>query len=131
MQRSRNFSIKSKITADLFILALIIILTQSFFFYNTHIISGINTIILCSSLGIWFFAARTSGLYDDFRGKPFSYEWVAFLKSFILYALLTTCFLFLFFNDYPFNRRHLVLHCLLVFVLLPVQKVIIRVLIKK
>lgn len=131
MQRSNKFSIRLMIAADVAILALIILFIQSIYFDKSQTFSVTNVIILFFSLGIWIYASRFAGLYADFRDKPFSYEWIAFLKALIFYGVLATCFLFLFFKDHPYNRRHLVLHCSLLFILIPIQKLIIRVILKR
>lgn len=131
MQRVNYFSAKTKIIADLCVLALIILTLQNIFFKSAQFLSSTNIFILFICLGIWIFSARTSGLYNDFREKPFSYEWIAFLKSLVLYGLLVSFLLLFFFKDHLYSRRLLVLHCSLIFIMIPVQKVIIRIILKK
>jgi putative colanic acid biosysnthesis UDP-glucose lipid carrier transferase len=131
MQKVYHFSIRSKIIADLAVLASIILILQSIYFSDTQFLSSTNISILFFSLGIWLFSARTSGLYNDFREKPFSIEWIAFLKSLVLYGLLVSFLLLFFYKDHLYNRPLIVLHCSLIFVLIPVQKVIIRIALKK
>lgn len=131
MLNTSHFLIRTKIVVDAIMLASIIAVAQSVFFDDRELFSSVNAVILFINLLTWFFSARVFRLYADYKDAQFSYEWIAFLKTCILYSLLTTCILFLFFKNHPFNRRFLALHCSLVFVLIPLQKVIIRIIVKK
>ena len=125
-------SARAKIIADLLLLALIILSIQDrLVLPDAKLFSSTNLLIIFFSLGCWFFSARSMGLYKDFRTIPFSFEWIVFLKALVLYSLLVSFIFFQFLKEYPFNRTHLVLHCALIFILLPVQKLVIRLALKR
>jgi putative colanic acid biosysnthesis UDP-glucose lipid carrier transferase len=131
MQRSSRLSIRTKVTADLLMLALIIFFVEGSLIDNNGILSNSNLIVFFTSLTCWWLSGRASGLYEDFRDKSFSIEWVVFLKALALYTLLTSFIFFQFFKQGPFNGQHLLIHSFLIFVLFPCQKLAIRMAYKK
>ncbi len=132
MQKSYNLTTRVKIISDFLILALIIIFIQHSLIDNgDSFFSNTQLVIVLVSLVAWFYPARSFGLYEDFREKPFSQEWIAFLKTLALYSLLVSFIFFQFLNKYPYSRSHIVFHCSLIFILLPVQKLVIRLALKK
>ena len=117
MLKAYNLSTRLRIIADIIILTLIIIITQRWLINdNGTFVSDTQLVIIIGSLGLWFFSARTFGLYEDFREIPFSQEWIVFLKTQVLYALLVSFMFFSFFNQYPYSRSHILIHCSLIFV---------------
>lgn len=134
MQRSSRFSIRTKLIADLLLLVLILIFVESNFIDTdsaSSYLSNSSLIVLFASLACWLFSARASGLYQDYRDKSFSIEWVVFLKSLVLYTLLTSFVFFQLFKQVPFNGQHLLIHSVLIFVTFPFQKLAIRIASKK
>lgn len=132
MQRSSRFSIRTKAIADLLLLAMIIAFVESNFIHDGSVLLSSTSLTICfASLICWLLSARVLGLYNDFRDKSFSIEWVVFLKSLGLYTLLTSFIFFQFFNQGPFNGQHLLLHSFLIFILFPCQKLAIRIAFKK
>ncbi|MEI6947313.1 undecaprenyl-phosphate glucose phosphotransferase [Paraflavisolibacter sp. H34] len=132
MRKLPLISVRARILCDLLALSLCILATQRFLFKDYGgLLANHNMLILMTGLGCWLFSARTSGLYNDFREKPFSFEWIVFLKAFVLYSLLITCILFLFFHEYLFSRRLVIFHCSLLFVLVPFQKLFFRMALKR
>jgi putative colanic acid biosynthesis UDP-glucose lipid carrier transferase len=63
--------------------------------------------------------------------KPFSIEWVIFLKSFGIYVLLSSFILFQLYKRFSFQQQYFLLQCSFLFVLLPVQKLAIRLIFKR
>src|SRR5215204_999432 len=123
LMRILNFGSKTKIIADLTLLSIILSGTQSLFSSSGYIFFETqNALILLICLTCWFLAANALGLYNDFRSKPFSSEWVVFLKTLILYTLVVSFIFFLFFGKLPYIRYVLSVHCALIFVFVPVQK---------
>ena len=132
MQRVLNFGSKPRTIADLILLFILLITVQRTYAADNYLFfDGAALGILLTSLSCWYISGRTLGLYSDYREKPFSTEWVAFLKTFITYSLVVSFIFFLFFKDYYNIRRILYMHCALVFFLFPIQKLIIRVALKK
>lgn len=132
MQKVFSFSIRGKVIADLLLLALIDVVVQSDLFKGGNLtFTNANFIALLISLLTWFFSARALGLYEDFRVKPFSIEWVVFLRSLVLYTLVISFISFQLLNYTPAGHWDLLLHCFLIFVLLPAQKIALRIAFKK
>ncbi|HLO80511.1 MAG TPA: undecaprenyl-phosphate glucose phosphotransferase [Chitinophagaceae bacterium] len=132
MKSINNLSTRVKIIADLVIIALIVALVQNWLIVNEgHFLTNSKLAIVLASLATWFFCARVFGLYEDFREIPFSQEWIVFCKTFVLYSLLISFVFFAFLIKHPFSRSHIVMHCSLMFVTLPVQKLAIRILFKR
>lgn len=131
MQRVLNFGSRLRTVADLTLLTALLIFVQYYYstdefrFFDSTTFGIISTCLLC-----WFITARTVGLYSDYRERPFSSELVAFVKTFIIYSLVVSFIFFLFFKDYFFIRRILYVHCSVVFVFFPVQKLCIRLALK-
>jgi putative colanic acid biosynthesis UDP-glucose lipid carrier transferase len=132
MQRIYNPSIRAKITADLLLLVLItLIVSVRFRPSETDLFSSANLVIMFSSLVCWFISARAMGLYKDFRAISFSFEWIVFLKTLIIYSLLNSFIFSQVLKEYRFELSQLIFECALMFVILPVQKLIIRVIFKR
>lgn len=132
MQKVYDLSTRIKIISDLLILALIISFIQNSLIDDAaSFFSSTKLVIVFVSLVAWFYPARAMGLYEDFRDRPFSQEWIAFLKTLALYSLVISFIFFQFLNKYPYSRSHIVFHCSLIFILLPVQKLLIRLALKK
>ena len=95
MLKAYNLSTRLRIIADIIILTLIIVITQNWLINaDGGLVSDTQLVIIIGSLGLWFFAARTFGLYEDFREIPFSQEWIVFLKTQVLYSLLVSFMFF-------------------------------------
>lgn len=132
MQRAYNPSIRIKITADLLLLALIILSIQKFYQPSElQLFSSTNLLMGVCSLGCWFISARAIGLYKDFRAISFSYEWVVFLKTLIIYSLITSFVFTQVLKEYPFELFQLILQSSIIFIVLPIQKLGIRLIFKK
>lgn len=131
MQRINNPSTRVKITADFVFLGLIIFLIQIRFFPETEIFSSSRLIVIFFSLGCWFISGRAMGLYKDFRAIPFSYEWTVFLKTLIIYSLLVSFIFSQIIKDYPFELSQLIFQFGLIFIVIPIQKLVIRVIFKR
>jgi putative colanic acid biosynthesis UDP-glucose lipid carrier transferase len=133
MLRESSFLIRAKVIIDLLLLSAILLFLQSGLTNLTGSLSSTQTIL---SIGLctlsWLFIGRAIGLYVDMRVKPFSIEWVIFLKTFFFYCLLTSFIFFQLFNlSSPEHRKDFLLHCLLVFLLFPLQKLAVRVVFKR
>lgn len=130
MLKTSRLLIRSKITADLVLLISIIIccrllVHEENYLYETDIL--IITVAVLS----WMFSSHTFKLYADYRVKPFSIEWVAFLKTLALHTLLVSSVFFLFIHQEFFFRKQLLLHVSLFFTLMPIEKLFIRIAFKK
>lgn len=123
--------LKLKLTADLLALTATIIIDSTFFVEDfTGLFTNMNLLRLMLCLISWIICARAAGAYSDFREKPFSIEWVAFVKAQILYVLLIS-FLLLHLEEPLFQKHYLLLHCCLTFFLIPSFRLFVRVAFKK
>ncbi|HEX2847744.1 MAG TPA: undecaprenyl-phosphate glucose phosphotransferase [Chitinophagaceae bacterium] len=132
MQRTYNSSTKVKIAADLVILTLITLFVQERIMpASLDMFSSARLLIIFLSLGGWFISARALGLYKDYRAISFSFEWIAFLKTLIIYSLLTSFLFSQVVKEHPYTLGQLTLQSTLIFVIFPVQKLIIRIIFKR
>jgi putative colanic acid biosysnthesis UDP-glucose lipid carrier transferase len=131
MQRINNPSTRVKITSDLVFLGLIMLFIQNGFTQSTDVLSSDKLLTIFFSMGCWFISARAMGLYKDFRAIPFSFEWTVFLKTLIIYGLLTTFIFSQVFKSQPFELSTLLYETSLIFLLFPIQKLVIRVIFKR
>jgi putative colanic acid biosynthesis UDP-glucose lipid carrier transferase len=79
----------------------------------------------------WLLVGASSGLYQDFRVKPFSYEWVLFIKTLVIYTLIISFISFQFYKSQLYIRWIVGIHGVFIFLVFPVQKLLIRVILKK
>ena len=132
MLRESVILIRSKMAIDLLLTGFIIAAVQSNFHYtDSFLFSPYFLLVVFANMLTWHWCAKAFGLYKDFRRIPFSVEWVAFLKAFALFTLITSFIAFQIFGSYPYGKHQFLLQCALIFFTLPVQKVAIRVLFKK
>lgn len=131
MKLSSTLSIRTKMTADLVMLLLIMFTAHLWQKNPESFIAGDNLVTVFSGLTFWALSARMMGLYKDYRETPFSIEWVSFLKTLLLYAMISALAFMLFLKEYGFNRKEMVIQLTLLFLLLPAQKVAYRILLKR
>lgn len=130
MLRESSFLIKTKASLDVLILTSIVIATRfaefqnSFFSETIFIAVAVN--VIC-----WLFIARAFGLYDDLRMKPISIEWVMFLKAFGIFTLVKSFIFFQLLSNLAFEKYTFFINSVLIFTLLPAQKLLIRIVFKK
>lgn len=131
MNVSAQFSIRTKMMLDLVMLILIMFLSISMNNFEERSFSGDQVITVSASLIFWLFSARLMGIYRDYRETPFSIEWVAFLKTVSFYAMISAFAFFLLLKDYGFSRKEMLYQLVAIFFMLPVQKVIVRIIFKR
>lgn len=132
MQRTYNPSTKTKIAADLVLLTLVTMFVQQRVVpASLDIFASARLLILFLSLGGWFLTARALGLYKDYRAISFSFEWIVFLKTLIIYSLLTSFIFSQVIKEYPYNLSQIIFQSALIFVSFPIQKLVIRVIFKR
>lgn len=118
-------------TLDLLLLCGIMILSSYLLSPLKSALTGDHIVTICASLLFWLFSARIMGLYSDFRETPFSIEWVAFLKTLGFFAMISSLAFFLLLKDYGYTRREMLMQLGCIFFLLPMQKVVLRILFRK
>lgn len=132
MLRESVILIRVRMFLDLLLVGAIILAVENHFTYPPRF-SFLSSFVLAGAgnLLTWFLCARAFGLYGDLRLKPFSVEWIMFLKAFGLYALITSFIAFQVFKTYPYSQHQYLLQCSLIFLALPAQKILLRILFKK
>lgn len=121
--------INIRVVIDSFLLVLIFLITQVYLQGRNIYLSDV--LIFLAETGCWFFAARSLKLYQDFRIKPFSVEWVIFLKALGLFTLLFSSIFYVFFHQEFFPRKHFLVQLTAIFFFLPVARLFIRISFKK
>jgi Undecaprenyl-phosphate glucose phosphotransferase len=131
MYKSLTLSARTKLFVDLLLFA-------GSFFCIQQVLNGNGaiftryTVSLCFLATVsWLLVGVSSGLYQDFRTKPFSYEWVLFIKTLIIYTLVISFISFQFYKSQMYIRWIVGIHCAFIFLAFPVQKLIIRLILKK
>ncbi|HZF63708.1 MAG TPA: undecaprenyl-phosphate glucose phosphotransferase [Chitinophagaceae bacterium] len=130
MLRNSKLLLKAKIVSDLLVISLVVAIDSgvktdsSLFFTNVSLLA-----LLICGVG-WLSSARFSGAFSDFEQKPFSQEWIAFLKSFLLYVLLVSFVLF-HLQQPIFHKHHFMYHSLMLFFLIPIERLAVRLIFKK
>ena len=124
-------STRIKVLADLLLVLTIVSIQSRWIFPGTYFFSSSNLVLIILCLGCWFFSGRVLGLYKDLRDFTFSYEWTLFIKTLVLYSLIFCFVNFQLLRDLSFTRTHLVIHCSLIFLLMPIQKLAIRLALKR
>jgi putative colanic acid biosysnthesis UDP-glucose lipid carrier transferase len=130
MLRESSFQIKTKVAVDVLCLTAIVLGTRFPEFQATFFSQGISIVVFVNVLS-WLFIARAFGLYNDLRMKPISIEWVMFLKAFGIFTLLKSFIFFQLFSGFLFEKKIFFLNSFLIFLLLPLQKLLVRVIFKK
>lgn len=132
MYKSLTLSARTKLTVDL-------LLFIGSFFLIQRVLNGSEsalftryTVSLCFLATIsWLLVGASSGLYQDFRTKPFSYEWVLFIKTLVVYTLIISFISFQLFKSQLYIRWLVGIHCIFIFLAFPVQKLVIRMILKR
>ncbi|HUC81328.1 MAG TPA: undecaprenyl-phosphate glucose phosphotransferase [Flavisolibacter sp.] len=124
--------IRSRILLDLLLMGVILLAVESNFTKPEDIFTFSPFLaVIATNLLTWFVCGRSFGLYTDLREKPFSIEWIMFLKAFGLYVLATSFIAFQVFKQYPYGRHQFLMQCALIFFTFPVQKLALRILFKR
>jgi putative colanic acid biosynthesis UDP-glucose lipid carrier transferase len=74
---------------------------------------------------IWFFSARISDLYDEFRSRNFSYELIALIKNVLIQVVATVLLLF-FMKTHPLSRSFVFLYAVSALGLLTLERYSLR-----
>jgi putative colanic acid biosynthesis UDP-glucose lipid carrier transferase len=116
---------------DTLFLSLIILVLQAEFLPQHSGFSSYKMLFLLVGLTSWFFSGRTIGLYKDYRAISFSFEWTVFLKTLIIYTLVNSFLFSQVFKEYPLSLKQILFQSALIFILFPVQKLIVRIIFKR
>lgn len=124
-------SIRIKILADLVLILLAIYLQNRGILLNGDFFTSENLASIFLGVASWLLIGAGLGLYKDLRDHTFAYEWMLFVKTLIIYLLVITFFNFQLLSKLHFNRTHLVIHASVLFIFIPLEKLVIRLVLKK
>lgn len=130
MLRESSFLIKTKVAADVLLLTAIVIATRFTEFQQSFFSESIFVVVVANVV-CWLFIARAFGLYNDLRMKPISIEWVMFLKAFGIFTLVKSFIFFQLLSDFSFEKYLFFLNSVFIFLLMPAEKLLIRIVFKK
>lgn len=99
---------------------------QYIFMLGDVMMSGFNWVLLGISLLAWTITGFSLHLYEDFRTRSFSYEFIAILKTTLLHACFITFLFFYCFKFYPYPRTFALLYSGLLFVSMTVVKFFVK-----
>lgn len=74
---------------------------------------------------VWYIAARTTGLYEEFRSRDFSYEFVILLKTLTLHMIGVVFFLFIL-KELVLTREFVLIYGALALIFLGSEKYLVR-----
>ena len=130
MLRESSFLVKTKAAVDVLCLTAIVIGTRFTEFQSSFFSQSISVVVVVNVFA-WLFIARAFGLYNDLRMKPISIEWVMFVKAFGIFTLVKSFLFFQLFSSFYFEKKLFFLNSVLIFCILPLQKLLIRIVFKK
>ncbi|ASZ14203.1 undecaprenyl-phosphate glucose phosphotransferase [Chitinophaga pendula] len=126
---------KSNIHANLPIKQMIdyAVLLVAFFFTRRYIaakgdvfFSDLNLLVLCISICSWTLTGLSVQLYEDFRTRSFSFEFVSILKTVLLHTCILTFLFFYVFKFYPYPRTFTLLYSGLLFVFMTTVRFFVK-----
>ncbi|NLR80992.1 undecaprenyl-phosphate glucose phosphotransferase [Chitinophaga eiseniae] len=88
--------------------------------------AGIHLQLMVVSMLIWTIGGAYVHLYDDYRSRPFSYEFVAILKTSLLHVFLLTFAVFYFFKYLASPRTFLLAYSAYIFPGMLLSKFVIK-----
>lgn len=81
---------------------------------------------LCFSLIlIWFFSARMTDLYDEFRSRHFGYELIGLIKNVLIQVIAAVVILF-FMKTHPLSRSFVFMYSVSFLILLTAERFLLR-----
>jgi putative colanic acid biosynthesis UDP-glucose lipid carrier transferase len=85
-----------------------------------------NLLLLGISITAWTIIGMSVHLYEEFRTRSFSYEFIAILKTTLLHACFFTFLFFYCFKYYPYPRTFTLLYAFLIFIGITVVKFFVK-----
>lgn len=119
-------SSKTKLTCDVLLLIASIPLFQEILYNHQPISRNASMALVLLSILTWVITGTFTGLYRDYRKTPFSFEWVVFIKTLLIYTLVISFISFQFFKTLLYIRWIIFFQCGFIFLLFPIQKLIVR-----
>ncbi|SEW49640.1 undecaprenyl-phosphate glucose phosphotransferase [Chitinophaga arvensicola] len=116
-----------RLLIDYVVLVLAFLATLQYIARPEHLVlSGFNLLLMGIGLIVWTGIGLSVHLYDEFRTRSFSYEFVAILKTVLIYFCFFTFLFFYCFKHYPYPRTFTLLYAFLSFTGITVMKFIVK-----
>lgn len=126
MENQRQSLYFIRLTTDLLLLSISFILAFLAILPPEKLLMKVNAQFLLLSLLItWFFSARATGLYDEFRSRNFSYELIAVIKNVFILSISTIIVLFLL-KERDLSRLFIIIFSSSLLVTISLKKLIFR-----
>ena len=126
MQLFRTTLYFLRIGLDIIILIFACILSAYLSTTDFNFLREVNAQFLVLALAvIWFFTSRSTGLYDEFRSRNFSFELILVLKNCFVQGISTIVILWLL-NEKSYSRYFVVLYISSELGLLSIEKFLFR-----
>ncbi|WP_143305444.1 undecaprenyl-phosphate glucose phosphotransferase [Chitinophaga vietnamensis] len=122
-----NFTRLLRKLIDCIILEAAFLLAYKYITLETgFVFTSIDFRLLALSMIIWIAIGSFLHLYDDYRSRPFSYEFIAILKAAMLNSCILTFVFFYFFKYFPYSRTFLIVYTINIFIGVTISKFIIK-----
>lgn len=82
-------------------------------------------LLLLSLLVIWYFAARSTGLYNEFRSRNFSFEVISLAKN-VIVLFISTIIIFFMLKEENLSRYFVAIFSIAIFVFTGLEKFLLR-----
>ncbi|MBO9732226.1 MAG: undecaprenyl-phosphate glucose phosphotransferase [Chitinophaga sp.] len=116
MKRIISINFFVRLILDYIVLTAFFLLTREYIALKGDVfMSPFNFMLLGLSIFSWTIIGLFMHLYDDFRTKSFSFEFVAILKTVLLHGCFFTFLFFYVFKYYPYPRTFTLLYTGLIF----------------
>lgn len=127
MKPSSSVNFLVRLLIDYMVLLLAFLCTRQYIsLLGDVFFSGFNLLIVFISIAAWTVIGLSIHLYDEFRTRSFSYEFVAILKTVLLHTCFFTFLFFYCFKFYPYPRTFTLLYAFLNFVFITTAKFFVK-----
>ena len=127
MKKQLQLNYLLRITIDFAILAMAFLCTRHYMSnLGDRFFDNFNGLLLTLSCVIWWYAGRITHLFEDYRSRTFSFEFVGILKTVLIHSCVLTFLFFYFFRAYPFPRVFTLVYTALIFVLITIEKFVFK-----
>lgn len=127
MKTPTNHARLLRIAADWLVLESAYLLAYKFVSIHTGVPFGsINLEVLIINIFAWTIMGFYLHLYDDFRSRQFSYEFIAILKTILLNTCVLTFIFFYLYKYFPYSRTFVLIYTVNIFIGMVISKFLIK-----
>ncbi len=112
--------------ADIGALSIAFMVSAAFYQTRYHIeLTNRDYFLLFSLVAVWFFSAKITDVYDEFRSRHFTSEFIALFKN-VLIQVIASVFILFFIKTHPLSRTFVFLYASCSLVLLATERYMLR-----